>query len=67
MKANPNWAGMIEALVSKGIKQTEIAKRCGVSNSCISELKSGVLKDMHWRNGQALIDLFIETLSSNHH
>ena len=60
----PNWKHMIEALVAGGMKQSDIAKACGVSNSTITELKQGVLKNMYWQNGQALIQLYIEAGSN---
>ena len=56
----PNWKHMIEVLVANGYKQNEIAKACDVSNSTITELKQGILKNMYWQNGQALIQMFIE-------
>ena len=56
----PNWKHMIEVLVANGYKQSAIAKACGVSNSTITELKQGILKNMYWQNGQVLIQMFIE-------
>jgi DNA-binding NarL/FixJ family response regulator len=59
-----NWKHMIEVLISKGIKQTDIAKRCGTQNSTITELKKGVLKNMYWHQGQELLHMYLEACSN---
>ncbi len=52
-----DWPTLIAALQAAGITQQEIADRCGVSQSTISELKRGTITSPSFDFGTKLVAL----------
>lgn len=52
-----DWKTAIEELIRLGVKQPQIAEACGCSQSAISQLANGKIKDPRDSIGQALRQL----------
>jgi len=60
-----NWQKIIDDLVSLGMTQADIAKKIGVSQPTVSNIKSGNIRDLLHSNGCALVRLHKRTLRAS--
>jgi transcriptional regulator with XRE-family HTH domain len=56
-----NWPDLIKQLQARGLTQVEVARRCGVSQSTVSDLAQGRTKSPSFRLGAALATLAQDT------
>lgn len=52
-----NWTSLLKDLADAGLSQTRIAELCGSSQTTISDLSRGQVKDPSYRLGAALTAL----------
>jgi transcriptional regulator with XRE-family HTH domain len=56
-----NWPELIKQLQARGLTQAELARRCGVAQSTVSDLSGGRTKSPSFELGAALVRLHKET------
>ena len=59
-----DWKNVIQSIASQGWTQSQIAVAIGVKQSTIAGVVSGAHKDMRWRNGERLLDLYEKVTGS---
>ena len=52
-----NWPELIKQLQARGLTQVELARRCGVAQSTVSDLAGGRTKSPSFELGAALVKL----------
>ena len=58
-----NWQTVITEIKSSlGITQVQLAERVGVTQTSISELERGIVKDPRYSTGAALVELHRDAL-----
>jgi transcriptional regulator with XRE-family HTH domain len=55
-----NWPDLIKRLQAQGLTQVEVARRCGVAQSTVSDLAGGRTKSPGFELGAALLRLVEE-------
>jgi len=59
-----DWKELIQKLIDRGMTQQQIAARCDVSQSAISELATGKATRPRFQTGMALIGLLNDSAPS---
>lgn len=59
---HPGWQKVIEGLVRKGLTQDQIEAKTGISQSFLSNLKTGSRDDLLFMDGIKLFLLYVEVV-----
>ena len=54
------WQQIINRLITGGMSEREIARRCSVSQPTINRLRTGAIKEPMWTLGKCLCDIDAE-------
>ena len=57
-----NWKILISDLMNHGVKQQEIARLCGCSQTTVSEILNGATREPRYSLGRELIALHTKTV-----
>ena len=60
-----DWKQIIKDLLDTGMTQSAIAEQAELTNSMVSELVNGHIKEMFWAKGDALLRLHAEKCHSD--
>ena len=57
------WQQVITQLLESGFTQTDLSRRIGSSQTYVSEIANGRLKEPSWSRGQAFLKIYRDTFA----